>query len=253
MLTFQKSLTLLKIGLIVFFILVTIVYQAKFRKIKPATTFFGHKGTTVKVLADSAITGTLGVLTIIILITTRAGVHRIPNHWKACLMIFLILFLFNMAQESSGLNRYLAESETGRGEGPYASLDGTTTPEGRIIFNNIDKQGDFFVTATAYSGGIILVLVIGYLVYKMVEFTFIGYKSGRNDIGNLPGLGVFGPFSLFLIELILVVGLNGAGPIISTKLRGEAYDKTKIGIVVFICIIVFCIHVMFQYNGLHNF
>lgn len=240
---FLNSLSTAKIGLIVFFILITIIYQLKFHTITPANTFFGHKKTTGIVISDSIITGFLGVLSVIIVILCRSGYTNLLTHWKAYLVVFIILFLFNLAQESSGLNRYLAESETAQGLGPYAELDDTLTPEGRAKFKATNKEGDFFISAIAYTCALILIFLILYFSYSMIKASYHGYKSGENNIPNL---------WLFSIELFLVVILNGLAPVISTKLRGENYSRTKASVIVFICILVIIIHLMFQYNGLYK-
>lgn len=250
---FTNSLGILKIGLITFFIVVTIVYQLKFRNIQQANTFFGQKNTTMKVILDSITAGLIGIFTIFIVVSFRIGSSHIFSQWKACLIVFIILFLFNLALESSGLNRWLAESETAKGEGPYAVLDGTTTPEGREKFNNINKQGDFFITALAYTCLVFVAFIILYYTYRMIKATYINYKNNLFPIKSTPSVLGMSPYIVFILELLLVVVLNSTAPVISPKIRGEQYTRTTIGVVIVIAIIVFSIHIMFQYNGLYNF
>jgi hypothetical protein len=241
---FINSLGLMKVGLISFFVIVTIVYQANFHSIEQANTFFGEKSTRWRVILDSIITGLLGVLTVVLVVGFRVGFDQVIYHWRACLIVFTLLSLFNLSQESSGLNRYMSKNDTAKGEGPYAEIDGTTTPEGREKFKNATKQGEYFITSMAYTCAIFLGILILYLIFKMFRSSFSGWLSGNHNIPS---------YSIFLFELILVVCLNGLAPLISTKVRGEKYTRTSTEVILFICIVSFILHFMFQYTGLYDF
>ena len=248
---FKNSLGIAKVGLILFFILITIVYQAKFHKIQSANTFFGNPSTKWKIILDGVITGVLGVLTSLFVMASRYGLEDALKKWKTYLVIFIILFLFGISQESSGLNRYLAKAETAEGKGPYAELDGTTTEEGKIAFKSQEQSGDYFLTAIAYTSMFLVFIFVSYQVSKMFKATGQGFTSGENNIAkSKAGFGKLSPIAGFGLELLVVAGLNALAPVISTKLRGEAFSPSKGVIISMTFVIAIILQFMLQYTGM---
>lgn len=259
---FHHSLLGAKGGLIVFFILITLVYQAKYRKIDNAQTFFGTSKTRMSVIGGAMIAAVLGMLSVVFVIVSRAGTGAIMRNIKNILIVGLILFLFAMTQESSGFNRWLAEKETEEGHGPYASIS-------KAKYIEHDHETDFekdleeekkcnktngkpFLSSVSTLSLILIGIGLFYFIGRMFLATYYGFVSGQNNITSLPGMfgGSLTPLVGFALELIIVGGLNAISPALDPLIRGEGYDPMKFVVIFAIFIISVSLHIMLQYTGM---
>jgi len=200
---------------------------------------------------DGIVAGTLGVITSFYVMASRNGCKDALTKWKTYIIIFIILFLFGISQESSGLNRYLARHETAEGKGPYAELEGTTTEEGRAAFKTTMESGDYFVTSLAYTSMFLVMNFVLFNTYKMFKASAQGWASGQHNIADSKaGFGIMNPFAGFGTELLIVAGLNACAPVFSTLLRGEHFTPTSGVIISMTFLIAFVLHFMLQYTGM---
>lgn len=254
---FVASLGGIKISMILFFIIVTAIYQFQYHTQREVNTFFGDNSTRWRVLLDGFITGLLGVLSTIAVIVLRRG--RVANHLSTLAIIFFLLFTFAVAQEGSGFNRFLARKETMEGSGPYAKLDGILNPDGTINkeeqakLEALETGGDPFLTSVAYTCAIIVGVLLSYTIWKMFTYTKLGYESGKSYIQSNQYLGSASPYKMFVLELILVVGLNALAPMLAPLIRGETYTRSNYVVILGIGVVAFVLHFMLQYVGLLNF
>lgn len=239
---FAISLFATKMILLVFLIMVTIVYQIKFANNELAKTFFNEQSTAIKIIMDAIQTGFFAALTVVFIIYNRGG--SINKYMPAIISVFGIFTLFGLAQEGSGLNRYLSKHDIENGKGHYATKEETK----KELLNH---EGDPFIVAVSYTSMVLIGFVLLFFVGKMVMTTIEGFNLGNNAINKESG----GPgVSNFIIEVIIVSGLIALSPILSVWIRGEEYTKMNTLIVpgVFF-ILTIIIQLMFQYNGLLEF
>jgi hypothetical protein len=258
---FYNSLLGAKGGLIVVFILITLVYQAKYRKIENAQTFFGTPLTRLRIVGGALVAAVLGMLSVIFVIVSRAGTGAIMRNINNILIVGIILFLFAIAQESSGFNRWLARKETKEGHGPYVSI----TKE-KYASNNHEQDYEKeleeekkcenikqpFLDSVSTLSLILIGIGLIYFIGRLVLATYYGFTSQKNNLSSLPGMfgGNITPLLGFAIELLIVGALNAASPALDPLIRGEGYDPSKAIMIVAIFIISVSLHIMLQYTGM---
>jgi hypothetical protein len=252
---FTKSIGGLKVGLIIFFLLVTVVYQRKFKKDKAATTFFGDTKTKPRIYGEAALAGLFGVVSMLYIMASRQSLGLVGKHFKTLVIVFFILALFALAQESSGFNRYQTQDETAKGEGPYAEIEGTKdNPVAQMQYKQRETGGDPFVLSVAYAClGLVMIGVV-WNILKMSKYTVQGAISGENSIGDSgAGFGKMSPYLGFLLELLALAVLNSIAPWSAAKVRGEAIDQGKHKTIMFIAFVAVVLHIMLQYTGMLKF
>ena len=172
----------------------------------------------------------------------------------ALLIIFSVLFFYDIGLEASGLNRWLNMSELATGHGPYADLN-NLTPDNADDLKELGQSVtnvDPFYNASLFSFMALTGMVAAYLSWEMLSATRAGYKSGKNYISDAvfwggkmsPGMG-------FFIES-LFMALNGLIPLINAKIRGEELNNT-----IYMNMFLFSsgsivLHTMVQYCGLYK-
>jgi hypothetical protein len=250
---FENSLFKAKGGLIVMFLLITIIYQIRYEKSKKAQTFFTTSSTRWKVLFDASITFLLGALTTAFIWMSRVGpeIFLTSSPYKPMIIVGLILGLFVIAQESSGFNRYMAKKETSEGKGPYSDID-KGSEGGTEELDISPNSGDPFLNSISTLSIIILGVGLLYFTINMFIATYYGYKSEKHNISDLPGMfkGTILPIYGICLELFIVVLLNSSGPLISSKLRNEPIRSTTLGVTAVVAVIAFTVHLMIQWNGM---
>jgi hypothetical protein len=266
---FEHSLVTAKGSLILILGLITLLYQFKYSNVANAKTFFGNSKYRKRALIDMGVTTFFGMLSSSIVIWSRGG-NYMRNIENVCI-IGIVLALFNLAQEASGLNRYLAKTDTLNKIGPYYEIDvksnvdklvPQTLPKGnKTIRNNeinrLSKEietsevnGDPFIISLSNVTALLLIIFVLYLVIKMFTATYYGYKAGINS-----------PFAEsntikipFMVELIFIVaGFNIIPPLISPYIRNQKFTKISGITVVGVFIIVCVLQIMLQYTGILNF
>lgn len=250
---FANSLLKAKGGLIIIFLLITIIYQIKYGKSKHAQTFFTTSSTRWKVLFDAAITFLLGAAATAFVWISRVGPETFltSRPYKPMIIVGLILGLFVIAQESSGFNRYMTEKETSEGKGHYSDID-KGSKGGTKELDISPNSGDPFLNSISTLSIIILGVGLLYFTINMFISTYHGYISGKHNISNLPGMfnGRILPIYGICLELFIVVLLNMSAPLISNKLRNEPISSTTLAVTGIVAFIAFIVHLMIQWNGM---
>jgi len=250
---FENSLLSAKGGLIIMFLLITIIYQQRYKKSKNAQTFFTTSSMRWKIISDASITFVLGATTTAFVWMSRVGSEAFltSRPYKPMIIVGLILGLFVIAQESSGFNRYMAKKETSEGKGPYNDID-KGSEGGSEELDISPNSGDPFLNSISTLSVIILGVGLLYFTTNMFIATYYGYVSGKHNISDLPGMfkGTIPPIYGICLELFIVVLLNSAGPLISSKLRNEPISSTTLGVTGVVALIAFTVHLMLQWNGM---
>lgn len=258
---FHHSLLGAKGGLIVVFILITLVYQTKYRNAENAQTFFGTPTTRLRIVGGALVAAVLGMLSVVFVIVSRAGTDAIIRNINNVLIVGFILFLFTISQESSGFNRWIAEKEIEEGHGPYASIS-----KAKYIETHKEEEYDKhheeevkcngkvhpFLSSISTLSLILIGLGLVYFIGRMFLAAYYGFTSGQNNISSLPGMfkGSLTPLVGFALELIVVGGLNAISPALDPLIRGEGYDPMKFVIIASIFVISISLHTMLQYTGM---
>jgi hypothetical protein len=251
---FQNYLFEAKVGLIVTLIVVTIFYQYKYYGKTYAKTFFSERKSLYKILLDATVTAFLGMLSVFFVIFIRGGIEGVKNHWKAILVVGIILALFNIVQESSGFNRYMDKNNIIEGKSVYNDLEGDT-PQDLDEIKVMETGGDPFVVSLSTYCMVVIGIIIIYYVYKMIECSYDGYNSNNYNIENIDyTYKIFSsPVAIFILELAVIGILNGMAPSFSPLIRGEDYVNSSVIIPIAILIIAVCLQVMLQYSGMLEF
>lgn len=268
---FEHSLISAKGSLILILGLITLAYQFKYANVANAKTYFGDSEYRKRALIDMGITAFFGMLSSSIIIWSHGG-----NYWSnfgnVCI-VGIVLALFNLAQEASGLNRYLAKDDTLNKEGPYYEIDVKSNVESSlqattavndtnrdIARNTLSEQslseiealetnGDPFIISLSNVSMLLIIIFVLYLIIKMFTATYYGMKAGTNSPFGSDNIKI-----PFIIELIFIVaGFNIIPPLISPYIRNQKFTKTSMVTVAGVFIIAIVLQIMLQYTGMLNF
>lgn len=141
---FIDSLEKSKGGLLLFLILITVIYNVVYARKKngwfAATYLFDNQHIPL-VLKDAFITGFFGVIAtaIVLFIFRRKDVKpTFKSFMFTAIIIFIILFCFNISQEGSGLNRYLDRNDILDGNSEYSQVwkEGEVHNRAKSIIDN---------------------------------------------------------------------------------------------------------------------
>ena len=256
---FEKNLKLIKGGLILFLIIVSFGYHLLYKNIEIAHTLL-HKQ-TLKILIDSFIGGIFGVITVYFIWFSRNKFSFTTIPLFTSFIVFIILFLFNLAQEGSGLNRYLDKNNLLNKKGlyynEYINSYKNDDDKKKIIneINDLEENGDPFEKVSLYIFYIFIFLIILFLSFKMFKYAINNYKF--NHFINIPILfhinmnkNIKLIIFLFIIEFIIIIGLNSIPIILSPIIRGEE-KKIKFNFSsLFLIFIIILLQLMFQLVGL---
>lgn len=251
--TFEHSLIYIKGSLLVFLSIGTILYHFMYKNVQDSFTLLHLEPS--KIFLDAIITGVFGVLTIIFLALSRNGFGYFTSiSVKTCLLVFTILFLFALAQEGSGLNRYLDKSELLNDRGiyyKYYKKHGITQQE----IDNLEFGGDPFLKTVSYLFLIFIFIFVFYFIWKIINIAAYAYKNDIASINTIftvnvsdssKGMKIF----LFIIEAIIAIGFNFIPVLISPIIRGEE-KKIKLTMSTFgMLFIIVSLHIILQILGL---
>ena len=278
---FETALIKAKGGVIIGFLLITIIYQLLYSDVPEATTYIGSPKYIWRALGDMLLTAGFGMLSAGIVMASRGGWANVRKNISNLLVIGIVLGSFNLAMETSGFNRYLAKDDIEQGIGPYAEIDGTLrlasssssstsfeegtygTKTGEAkktldTFSTVEEGGDPFIKSLAYTATIIVGVSVLTYVVQMLTATFFGYSSGNNNVSdatifgsdlNIDGSGKF--YGLFFLELFGVVALlNTIPPLLSPLIRGEKYTRKTFIVAGGLFGTATILQLMLQYSGL---
>lgn len=289
---FLNSMAQAKVLLVVFLIVITLLYNYKFSQKWYAKTYFNQKEYAWRVVVDGVIAGILGFVSIMLVFYIRKKNIMNTRYLKVGFLVFFILMLYSIAQESSGLNRYMKQKEILAGTSVYTNGIGMAPEERAIeIANNqtcIDKAqaiinkdakkiaenvadhsecltmgeinagGNPFLKSLSNFSMLILGLIILRLALAMIVATIYGYRDPNNAVTNIKYIftgenNKSGIFLSFLFETFIIVGIfNSVHPIISPFVRGEKLSKSMLKTVLFTYTMSVILNVMFQYSGAYS-
>lgn len=236
-----NNLVGIKLGLCILFLLITIIYQSKYSKIRGAKTMLSYSSDWWRVLLDGVIAGVIGAISASLVFMNR-GESPI-KHKYGILTVALILFLFTFAQEGSGLNRYLESDHAKHGKGYYGEVDIADKDSVGIIRG----QGDPFLDSLSTLAVMIVIFMFLCLSIIMLIAAHAGWDSEKYDLPKVFSDSKH-PYLRFLVEwLIFVVGLNVLPPIIAQYLRRE--PEHNIFTPIMIAIIALGLHPILHYTG----
>jgi hypothetical protein len=234
-------------GLIAILLLLTFFYQQSSSSSKFSNTFFSNSDHMYKAIGASALTGLIASLTTIYIMGSRGFFSM-----TVLLLVFAILFVYDLAQESSGVNRWLNISTMKRGEGDYADLNTITHKDTTTLqeFNQTVSNIDPFYTATTYTLLVLITVLMGYLGWIMLKSSWIG--SRENSIYNSEFWGsAVNPSLGFFLELMFM-GMNGLIPIVATLVRGEELTSATYINVSLFGVGSIVLQILIQYAGLYD-
>ena len=248
---FSLSLSITKTALIIILIVVTFIYQTKYKDVKWSFTKLNNDKHLVKELSSASVLATCSMFPILVYLYTRFVksdeiqtysqkiIHSIPG----MLIAWVIVFLLDISRESSGLNRYLSEAEIKLKEGEYYEIS-----EGDIKFfdsNNLDIQGEPFIYSFAWTAIFFTTIIITYLILMMIISTIYGITSGDNGIAANIG---WPKFSMEILAMFIFsfLGVMLSGYIKKGKLEGNYLSSAIMGT------ISVCLHIIFQFVGLYG-
>jgi len=252
---FEKSLIAIKGSLLVFLTIATAMYHFLYNKVKDAQTLLHLEPS--KIFLDATITGILGVITVIFISISRNGFSYFTSiSWKNCLLIFVILFMFGLAQEGSGLNRYLDKTELLNDQGLYYKYylkHGITQKE----IDAMEFGGDPFLKTVSYLFILFILLFVFSYVFKIVNTAICAYKSGGTftKFSKIFAIGISSDSVglrgfLFTLEALIAIGLNFIPVLISPIIRGEE-KKIKITTSTYgLLFIIVMLHLILQVLGM---
>ena len=113
---FSLSLGISKISLLIILIVVTVIYQTKYKNIKWSRTKLNAETHAVKELISAVVVATFSIIPILFFYYSRlepneSFLSKLGSKIPALLLIWVIIFAFDIAKESSGFNRYLSQEE----------------------------------------------------------------------------------------------------------------------------------------------
>jgi hypothetical protein len=247
---FEHSILTTKMGAIVIFVMATIIYQIKFKNTIGTSTLFARKDTANSVLHDSLIQSTFSTLSVLLICMLRQ--FTLLQTFISCVVVFGILFAFEVSMESSGFNRFIASSEIKDGIGEYALMDLRIDSEEGLkesIANEIG--GDPFLISLSYMTLLLLNFFIIFLFVRMIITTYYGYASGNTYVSNSKFLGGrINPYVGFSLELFFVFLLNALGPIASKLILSKEIDSKTYTMSAFLGIGSIILETMAQYSGM---
>lgn len=256
---FEHGLLYTKGYLLVLLLFVTLYYQlennSKFSKkikndVTGTATFFSTNSSLIKVVGAASVSGFIGALSVwYVLYWSRKDVKGIL---KAIALVFIILFMYDIAQESSGMNLYVNQDEILEGKGPYASLNDTDSSTLSQILQRNSSTGNPFIHAVGSAAITTSVLYVLYMVGMMIMATWYGayVEDGRTSINKINFNGGLSPTTGFSIELF-VMALNGLTPLISAYVRGEKLNSNVYKNSLMFLFGSLLIHVGAQYSGMY--
>lgn len=255
---FFKSFLNIKVGLLIFLLIISCIYQIllkKNHKYKTEETLFNKYPKDI--FLDAFVTGIAGVVSVVFVWLSRRMVFEIP--FKGVGLLFLIFFTFTLAQEISGFNRYMDRKKIIKGESIYTKMNNISADRAK----NIEENGDPFLISCGYFLFCIVFITFAYLVYKMFKYSFCAYKLmpefNINNIKYLFGTTYGNRYVLFYLEIAIMIIINIIPPLlISPILRKE--EKTTLKhkltsynfVILSIVVIVIILHIMIQYMGYLN-
>jgi len=239
-LDFEKSLIIIKVGLIVTFFLVTAIYDTMYRDYKHAQTQLHSYHTRWKVGVEVVLNFLSGALCTAYIWKMRGGKLFDKKMAKNASVVGLILGLFALSLESSGLNRFLAREETRKGVGVYAQIDASTYGGIRDL-DVAANAGDPFLMSFSVLAISLVTIVVAFNTLKMFRLTYDAYKSKDHPIDDV---------TWFKTELLGVIVLSVVPPILAARIKGEEPTTSTFVVAAGTAVAAVVLQFMLQYQGI---
>jgi len=239
-LEFEKSLIIIKVGLIVTFFLVTAIYDIMYRDYKHAQTQLHSYHTRWKVGVEVVLNFLSGVLCTAYIWKMRGGKLFDIQMVKNALLVGLILGLFALSLESSGLNRYLARDDTRKGIGVYADIDASSYGGFKDLDVGANAGDPFLMSFSVLAISLVLIGVLFYMT-KMFTLTYDAYKSKDHPINNT---------TWFKTELIGVILTSIVPPVLAANIKGEKPTSSTFIVAAGTAVAAVILQFMLQYQGI---
>lgn len=245
---FENYLLFAKGGLILYLLIQTIVYQMRTKERKFTNTYFSDQSYMLSFIGAVSAGAFIATLTTAYILGSRSIMSM-----HILLIVFAILFMYDIFQETSGVNAWLSSEDTAKGIGPYAHLnniDANDTTLHKSVSDSLSQHNDYERSAF-YAYSITTALILLYLFGGMAYASYKGYQSGENNIYDATFWNGINPALGFFLEIIFMMA-NGAIPIIATKIKGENLTTAVYMNSVAFGLGSVILHTMFQYVGLYK-
>ena len=253
---FIKNFGYIKIGLLIFFILVSVIYQIMIHR----SSNYDLEKTLINeypanILSDGLINGIFGILSVLFLWFSRKG--SIKGNIYVLFTIFIIIFSFIIAQETSGFNRFMDKKKIIQGTSIYNKISSNATKTNEY---NLEHNGDPFIISSAYLSLTIILIFIFILIFKMIKQMLCAHKlMPFFHICNITKIFNYAQiknkslkYILFIFEIIIVIFINLLPSLfISPYLRHQDKESKLNFNTLFIIVIVLSLHIMCQFLGLY--
>lgn len=246
---FKKGVYGIYGSLSLFLIILTGFYQHLSKNTNFTNTFFSDNGYKKNIIAASIVCGLISGLTKLYVLGSR-NLFSIYMF----LMIFLVMTMISLCEESSGINMWLNNKNTSKGKGHYAILNDINPNDicTQEIYLKSVNQKNPYISSIINTFFVVSAILFIYFIWLMISDTFAGYSSGKNNINDsLFWDGNISPTSGFFLECI-IMSMSGLSPIISAMIKDdEITNYTYIESLVYSFGSI-ALHIMFQYTGTYK-
>lgn len=222
------------------FFLVTAIYDVMYRDYKHAQTQLHSYHTRWKVGVEVVLNFLSGALCTAYIWKMRGGKLMDMQMAKNASIVGLILGLFALSLESSGLNRFLARNETQKGVGIYAEIDASSYAGFKDLDVGANAGDPFLMSFSVLAISLVLIGVVFYM-FKMFKLTYDAYKSKDHPIDDT---------IWFKTELVGVIFTSVVPPILATKIKGEQPTTSTFVVAAGTAVAAVILQFMLQYQGI---
>jgi hypothetical protein len=196
-----------------------------------------YKKPTIKeIRGPLVLTPSVAVLSFIMMYLGRykssEWVEIISEHLVGMILIFIILFLFELAKEGSGAGRWLEKNSK---DSVYKRLDNANIPgsanatgplggkssgdkEGVAAFFALPKYGDPFINNMAMCTFVIIGVYLVFIMLRLASLSSLGWEYfAPGTEGNIP-------WWHFILEMIFVVLVNALTQPVGEMIRESDYS-----------------------------
>jgi hypothetical protein len=160
-------------------------------------------------------------------------------------------FVFIIAQEASGFNRFMEKSNILKGTSIYNKMNNINPKAEKMLENN----GDPFVLNSAYFLFFLMISISIFIIIKMIKYMICAHnllpQYNICNINIIFNTKMGNKYLLFILELLIMISLNMIPPMfISPILRYQTEEKKINFTIILIFLIVVGLHIMLQYLGM---
>lgn len=243
---FEHAIFNVKGGLVLLLLILTAFYQLNSKDVNFTNTFFKDQDHIKSAVMASAVGASIACLTTLYIMGSR-GFFSL----YVLALIFLILFAYDLAMESSGTNRWLASTDVQNGIGPYANLNGITDQAQMNAVKDADSVVKPYTDSLANTFMLFVGIIVAYFCWVMIKCTWQGASSGEHNIFGSKYWNGMNPALGFFLE-VLFMGSNASIPLVAAYIKGDEINKSVYANSAMFGIGSIVLHVMFQYCGFYD-